>query len=210
MPYSRDVLASLIPQVDAFVKHLLCHRAIRRGDRLPKHIFWSLTSDAHLLQAVVCWCKVFGATGTNDTHWHHLDKAEVGKLQEGFRAELQAVLGLDKNTWAAYQKEVTGFRNNYAAHTKIGFSAPVPKLDLALDIAYLFDHWVRAVIAPDTLEEKPLEELAAELTKELDACIGGACMTARRLRRTMRSSGPRGETSVFYESRSYRGRLTRR
>lgn len=69
MPYSRDVFAALMPQVDAFVKHLLCHRALQRNGRaLSEQPFWSLTSDAHLLQAVASWCEVFGATGTNPVH----------------------------------------------------------------------------------------------------------------------------------------------
>lgn len=172
MPYSREVFAALMPQVDAFVKHLLCHRALqRKGRALLKQPFWSLTSDAHLLQAVVSWCKVFGASGTNPVHWQHLDTADVRALRDGFRCALSSELGLSGEAWSAYHTEVTDFRNKYAAHTEIGFSAPIPKLDLAMDIAFLFDRWVRDLIAPDKLEEPPLSELAAQLAGDLEAHI---------------------------------------
>lgn len=172
MSYSRNVFACLMPQIDSFVKHLLCHRAVqRKGGELLNHPFWSLTSDAHLLQAIVAWCKVFGATGTNETHWQNLATTDAAELRDSFRAALFSELGLNAEAWSAYHTEVTDFRNKYAAHTEGGFSMPVPKLDLALDIALLFDRWVRVVISPDTLAERPLFELAPELDADLEAHI---------------------------------------
>lgn len=172
MSYSRTVFASLMPQLDAFAKHLLCHRAIQqKGGGLIEHVFWSLTSNAHLLQAIVCWCKVFGATGTNETHWHELAATDVAELRESFCAELSSKLGLDKPAWRAYHKEVKDFRDKYVAHTEIGFIAPVPQLDVALNIAFVFDQWVRDVIAPDLLDERPLEELVGELRENLESHI---------------------------------------
>lgn len=172
MAYSQAVFASLMPQVDGFVKHLLCHRAVKRkGGALLEQPFWRLTSDAHLLQAVVSWCKVFGAPGTNEVHWWHLNETEDVALKESFRAALSSQLGMSLEAWSAYRTEVTDFRNKYVAHTEIGFNAPVPKLDLAMAIAFLFDRWVRDVIAPDVLEERPLNELAAQLASDLEAHI---------------------------------------
>lgn len=162
MPYSRDVFASQMPAIDAFVKHLVCHRVLNQYiGRLPKQAFWSLTSDAHLLEAIICWCKVFGAKGTNETHWQQLDKADVAKLKDSFRSELQKQLGLDMKAWSAYHTEVTDFRNRFAAHSEIGFSQPVPRLDTALKIAYFYDDWVRGAISPDTLDDPPLRDLAS-------------------------------------------------
>lgn len=172
MTYNRDVFANLMPQIDAFVKHLVCHRAIQRqSDRLPKCIYWSLTSNAHLLQAIVCWCKVFGATGMNDTHWLNLNPTEATKLRDSFRNGLHSTLGLDLAAWDAYGKEVTNFRNGYAAHTEIRFSQPVPDLDLAMKIAFFFDDWVRLVIAPNTLDEPRLEDLAGELQTTMEVYV---------------------------------------
>jgi hypothetical protein len=172
MPYNRDVFATLMPQIDAFVKHLICHRATRRHcDPLPLHIYWSLTSDAHLLQAIVCWCKVFGATGTNETHWQNLTQVDVANLQESFRDELHSRLGLEIADWARYHTEITNFRNKYVAHTEINYSQPVPDLNLALKIAFVFDEWVRSVIAPDTLDEQPLRNLANEFKITLEAYV---------------------------------------
>lgn len=171
--YSREVFASLMSQVDAFVKHLLCHRAVQcNGGALLQLPFWSLTSNAHLCQAVVSWCKVFGASGKNtEVHWHKLSTDEAETFKEGFRGALSKNLGLCPDAWRKYCKEVKDFRDKYVAHTEIGFSEPVPNLDIALDVAFLFDRWVRDVIAPDVIEDRPLSELAAQLSENFESHI---------------------------------------
>ena len=42
------------------------------------------------------------------------------------------------------------------AHHEIGFSAPVPDFDVALNVAYVYETWVRDLLNPDILDDQPL------------------------------------------------------
>lgn len=175
MQYSRDVFAQVLPLVDCFVKHLLCHRqvAARVKEANPQCALWQLTADAHIQQAAIYWCMVFGAW-SNATHWRNLSASDTDTLQQSFWGGLLKQLGLTLPAWEAYQKEVKAFRDNYAAHREGSFQSAVPNFDLALEVAFFFDSWVRDVIAPDILEEAPLRSLAGEFDETLRQVVDGA------------------------------------
>lgn len=174
MHYDRAVFMSSVPIVDKFVKHLVLHRALRirlEPEQLALSV-WSLSSDAHLLQAVICWCKVFGRD-SNRTHWWHLSARARGKLQRSFRKGLPTATGRTIQEWETYHKEVLHFRNKYAAHTElVAYNRPVPDFTFALSVAFYWDGWVRTVIAPDVLNERPLRELttAYEVVVQDELC----------------------------------------
>jgi hypothetical protein len=74
MRYRRKVLVEQVPLVDNFVRHLVHHRAILAALRqyaIRSH-FWTDTCNAHLLQALLYWCMVFGNDKSNKTHWKHV------------------------------------------------------------------------------------------------------------------------------------------
>ena len=60
---------------------------------------------------------------------------------------------------------MTAFRDKYAAHRELDFSAPVPNFDLALKVAYYFDDWIRWIISPDSFEEPSLRESEERISK---------------------------------------------
>ena len=171
MQYRREVFVEQVPLVDKFVKHLIHHRALHPWIATTKLTtsFWSDTSDAHLFQAIINWCKVFGSDTSNETHWKALSPKDVKTLRETFRKDLFAATSMTAAEWDAYQKEVILFRNGYAAHRNLGHSQPVPVLDRALQVALHYDTWIRKVIAPDQWDELRLSKIVEDLRETVEA-----------------------------------------
>ncbi len=127
--------------------------------------FWAPTIDAHLLQAAILWCIVFGTDGSSSLHWKHLSSQDALKLQADFRQKLIQHLSINWAQWEIYWQDMIDFRNRYAAH-RDGYDKPVPNFDTALEVVYFYDEWVRRVISPDSLEEPPLKATAVRLRNE--------------------------------------------
>lgn len=119
--------------------------------------------NAHLFQATITWCMIFGAEGCNETHWKKLSPKDCEELQSSFRKRLQDVTGLSLDSWTAYWSEMTQFRNKYAAHRELKYDEPVPDFSNAIAVALFYDRWIRETIASDFLQDPPLEEFVAEL-----------------------------------------------
>jgi len=165
MHYKQDVFMAQYPIAKRFVYHTLIFRAInkRYKERGIKSEFWTLTIDAHLLQAAIQWCMVFGSDGSNPIHWKNLSAAESGELLDDFRKNLPDETGLSLVQWRLYWDEMLEFRNKYAAHRELDYRKPVPSFDTAMDIVFYYDRWIRKVISPDTFEEPPLVDTARDL-----------------------------------------------
>ena len=176
MPYRREVVVEQLPLVDRFVKHLIHHRSLKPwlARAQFKSPFWGDTSDAHLLQACVCWCMVFGGDGANPTHWKQLSPDDSDALEESFRRGLCLSLRITAAEWKAYWEEMVSFRNKYVAHHELGNAQPVPILDRALEAALYYDDWIRKVIHPDILDEPPLRELIEKLRQNVEADLSAA------------------------------------
>lgn len=168
MGYNPDVFQQQFPLVKFFVYHLTYYRQIRNlyDGTSFKSEFWKHTSDAHLLQAAIYWCMVFGTDG-NSTHWKNLSCADDKEAWRNFRKGLiqETSLG-DKIQWECYWEKIVYFRNEYAAHRN-NFKGPIPKFDTALEVAFVYDRWVRKVISPDTFAEPPLDTTVSILKRKI-------------------------------------------
>lgn len=179
MTYRKEVFQQQVPLVDRFVRHLLHHRAIKAANNTQwtRSWFWADTCDAHLLQATICWCMVFGSHGQNPTHLRRLAVGQSEELQKSFRVKLLTTLQISEPEWITYWNEMLAFRNKFAAHRELAFNAAVPILDRALEAALSYDDWVRGVIYPDVLGGPALrksvsqwqEALAIEISRAIDA-----------------------------------------
>ncbi len=170
MLYQIGVFASQMGVLDEFIQHLCCYRAIQKrlASRGKGGFIWSLSANAHLLTAANLWCMVFGSHGTNPTHWKHLVmQSDRDDLVKSFRAEIFARLNMQHAEWQAYQANLCFFRDNYAAHRALSYDRPVPNFDRARDVAFLFDEWVRKIIAPDTISGPLLRESVEALEEGL-------------------------------------------
>ncbi|MBM4274706.1 MAG: hypothetical protein FJ134_09655 [Deltaproteobacteria bacterium] len=165
MQYNDKVFMSQFPIVKRFIYHLVYYREIYKVYNKHKLQceFWTHTIDAHLLQAAILWCMVFGSDGCNPTHWKNLSKSNYDELKTSFRNGLPANTGLTLHEYHQYWEKMIEFRNKYAAHRELNFNKPIPNFDVALKIAYYYDNWIRGVISPDIFDEPPLQESASKL-----------------------------------------------
>ena len=173
MDYNPEVFSEQFPIVKSFVYHLIYYRELRAAySRLQlESEFWTHTINAHLLQATIYWCMVFGPHGCNPTHWKNLSSQESEKLQLSFRKGLFEQINLSMEQWQQYWKKMTGFRNQYVAHRELSFVESIPYFENALKVAYYYDYWIREVISPDILEEPPLEKSADALRQSVAPLI---------------------------------------
>lgn len=173
MEYNAQIFREQFPLVKYFIYHLTYYRELDPEYRQLelKSTFWKLTIDAHLLQATIYWCMVFGSKGCNATHWKHLSEDNVGRLQDSFRQTLFTQTNFSASTWDMYWNNILDFRNKYVAHRELNYKEPIPDFDQALEVAYVYDEWIRDVISPDILEEPPLKESAAELQRSIKPLI---------------------------------------
>ena len=160
MKYNADVFCVQFPIVKRFVYHLVCYRELSQAynNLSVESVFWTHTIDAHVLQACISWCMVFGSEGLNSTHWKKLNTENSEELKTNFCAGLLAYTSLSQEEWIAYGKEMREFRGGFAAHRNLGFNKPVPNLEIAKDVALFYDTWIRKLIVPDVFEEPPLAD----------------------------------------------------
>jgi hypothetical protein len=164
------VFVAQYPLVKHFIYHLIYHRVSSRGYKESglKNEYWALTCDAHLLQATILWCMVFGSDAQSAVHWKRLATTESvsAELRKDFRKHLLRDIRLSQSEWQNYWEKIIDFRNNYAAHRALSpYDKPVPEFDTALAVAHSYDGWVRRVVQPATLAEPLLSAFEARLTR---------------------------------------------
>ena len=169
MEYNVDTFCEQFPIVKTFLYHLTCYRELKYiyQELDLKSEFWTHTIDAHLLQAAILWCMVFGSHGCNSTHWKKLSDQDREKLEDSFRDGLFRNTELTKEKWDAYGKDMRDFRNGYAAHRELNYAKPVPQFKIAEEVAYFYDEWIRELIAPDILEEPPLKKSVSFMQRKI-------------------------------------------
>ncbi|MGB9429828.1 MAG: hypothetical protein WCC11_08135 [Gammaproteobacteria bacterium] len=172
MNYEVKVFKNQYPNVHRFALHLTCSRVLRRQCQtygLDHDPFWVMTIDAHVLRAAIRWCNVFGADDTSDIHWKKLSALDRTSLENTFRNGVLKATNLDWAAWQTYWQEFTDFRNKYAAHADLEFKGKVPNFDIALNVAYFYDQWVRdEVVEPHSMDSNlPLVDVINGYEKDL-------------------------------------------
>ena len=170
MKYDSKIFTSQFPIAKEFVFHLIYHRLLNKAySKLGlKSEFWTYTINSHLLQAAIKWCMIFGSDGCNQTHLKKLNPVEAKNIEKSFVIGIEKSLGIDAHQWKAYWKEMTDFRNKYAAHNDIEYNQPVPDFAKALNIVFFYDRWIRKLISPDSLAEGSLKLIAENLSKKAE------------------------------------------
>jgi len=90
MNYDPDVFVIQFPIAKRFVYHLVYHRVLRTAYQNYglECEFWTHAIDAHLLQAAILWCMIFGSDGCNPTHWKNMSQVQSEELKNSFREGL--------------------------------------------------------------------------------------------------------------------------
>lgn len=155
MPYNKEVFSSQYYLVAEFVRHLAYYRGLYSELQCQgvKSMFWSQTTDSHLEVATLMWCKVFGSTGPNKTHWQKIAVKEAETANNKFRKKLYQATGMTHAEWVLYHKQMCDFRDKYVAHSDIGDTPVTPQFDKALEVVFTYDDWIRDLIKPDIMED---------------------------------------------------------
>ncbi|MFN7782632.1 MAG: hypothetical protein ACK5PG_07825 [Lysobacterales bacterium] len=188
---------ALLGLLDDVAKNEACFRAfaLSREDRRGLHQCWSQISDALALATVNSWCMVFGAWGSNPTHWTNvlvsqhantLSKRRKRRMTDSarrsFRAHLAESINLDEEAWTTFHREMCDFRNNYSAHRAIKAIHPLPDLAIAVRIAFELDEWLRHWAQTQRLDYPLLKTDAQPYAQAVRAELGQA-FEALRTRR---------------------------
>lgn len=176
MKYNSDIFVTQFPIAKRFLYHLIYYRELHKAYQSSglKSEFWAHTIDAHLLQAAMHWCMIFGSDGCQPTHWKKLSIDETASLEDSFRQGLFKKTTLTPERWRTFWRSMNDFRNQYAAHREIEFNNPVPDFSIALEVVFYYDEWIRDVILPDFMEEPPLKDCRDKLVNEfkcLSRCL---------------------------------------
>lgn len=169
MRYQKEIFVEQYPLVDSFTKHLVCYRVIRSNlENLRQGTsFWSDTSTAHLLQASISWCMLFGSDGQNGTHWKKLDlgmamsKRTFGNAYSRLSPSLRSSGSPTGKRWWI-------FETTTAPTGRCVSNALCQCLTSLWRSLFFYDSWVRDVIQPDVLDEPPLKQLVDDFQKKVE------------------------------------------
>ena len=159
MEFNKEIFRRQYPVVGHFVQHLAYNRGLRAawdGIQDPSP-FLASTTDGHLELALIAWCKVFGSR-KEDLHW---TKIPIGKTaeqaREDFRFRVLSRTGFTQEQWEDYQKKILTMRDKYVAHldVKNPITTSIPLFDEALQVAYVYQEWVRQIIKPVVMSSYP-------------------------------------------------------
>ena len=123
-----------------FARQVELKRALERVDIDPHLNFWRLLYGGLTNLAVIEWCKLFGAEGSNELHWKRLFPDRIEEFREGLFAET----GIDAAGFRAYWHEIKLWRDASFAHHEQGATLPPkwPHFDIALQSAEFYYRWV--------------------------------------------------------------------
>jgi hypothetical protein len=150
-------LRSVARLLATFAKQVEVKRALEATDRQPHLDFWRVVYGGLSNLAVIEWCKLFGAVGSNTLHWQRVYADRLGE----FRAGLQVATAMDDGAFTAYWREIKIWRDTEFAHFEPDAERPPtwPHFAAALKAADYYYGWVWA-----ELDEGGLSLFPASLT----------------------------------------------
>jgi hypothetical protein len=168
-----------------FVQHLAYYRVLTDayGSIADHREFWRSTCDAHLKLAATAWCNVFGTYG-EQLHWTKVpDDSIAQQAQQDFRDRILSGTGLPPDQWKTYHDEVVDFRNRFVAHNN-AFGEPVPVFDIALQVACLYQQWVKELIKASVNKFTPVQWLDPAFISRYEEWSAEALSIMRPLAKT--------------------------
>ena len=170
MKYDVEVFRNQYPIVEQFLRNFVCYRELCEAYLAVDltSAFWTWTINAHICEATIQWCMVFGSDGNNPTHWKKLCVTEQqNDFEEAFRNGLYQSTDLTPETWPSYGEQMRNFRGQYVAHRELAIPVPVPDLDTARKVVFFYDKWIRDLILPEVTEKPLLEDLMQTIIREV-------------------------------------------
>lgn len=151
--------------------HIQSYRVIKKcfaklaGDKE----FWAYTCDAHLLNATLCWCKIFGSNSEH-THWKKIFIESERTFTKKIFCEYLKKKGIDAKEWETVHKVILKFRNEYVAHTS-NYDDIVPYFNKASRVLHIFDEWLRKTLRYDKFEFEMFSAMEKEYAKKVEETL---------------------------------------
>jgi len=144
MPAEKRVqtLRSVARLLGMFARQVELKRALEATEREPHLDFWRLMYGGLSNLAVIEWCKLFGAVGSNALHWQRV----FPDRQHEFRIGLHTTTAMDDAAFSAYWRDIKRWRDTDFAHFDPHATRPRkwPHFDAALAAADYYYSWVVA------------------------------------------------------------------
>lgn len=160
-----EVIEMQYPIVIDFIKYYIMYNELvnKYNKDLINNEFWIYTINAYLLQAIICWCKVFGSSTNNEVHYSKLgNKDSQSFIERDFIKRVALELNTRSVDFESYIKELRDFRNKFVAHSDIEYKKPVPYLKWAYKTAIIYDEWIRETLKHSIFDFESIEDMGSK------------------------------------------------
>lgn len=160
---NSEVIEMQYPIVMDFIKYYIMYEELNNkyNEGIVKNEFWVYTINGYLLQAIICWCKVFGSAENNEVHYSKLsNKDDEPIIIEDFIRRVAQGLRVRSVDFENYIKELREFRNKFVAHSVIKYKVLVPRLEWAYKTAVIYDEWIRETLKYSIFDFESIEDMA--------------------------------------------------
>lgn len=163
--YNEDVIGEILHILKDFLYHIESHRCINNklDDLQGEREFWIYTSNAHIMNAAISWCKVFG-TYSNKTHWNNIFDKKIIKYAKAKFFALLEQKNISKKQYEENREKIRSFRDKYVAHNE-DYEAPIPNFDYACKTVFCLDELLRE--GPYLFHSKVFSELTIEYRNDI-------------------------------------------
>ncbi len=148
-----QTLRSVARLLAIFAKQVELKRALAVADPQPQLEFWRLMHGGLSNLAVIEWCKLFGAKGSNALHWQRV----YSDRECEFRTGLRAATAMNDPAFTVYWRNIKSWRDSNFAHFDPDAELPPkwPNFDTAIAAADYYYSWVNVELAKSEFHLHP-------------------------------------------------------
>jgi hypothetical protein len=153
-PGPEDILWAAAKIALYTARTIQVHRALVQTWASPHLDFWCMINSNMFDQAAIHWCKLFGSSDGNSTHWKNIVTDE-----NQFRNDLLRHLNIARPKWDAYGKKIRDFRNWDAAHydEQRRELKTYPDFEIALKATYFYYAYLAAELLKHGIRPEPFD-----------------------------------------------------
>jgi hypothetical protein len=170
------------------VRTIQVHRALDQVWAFPHLDFWRIINSNMFDAAAIHWCKLFGSSDGNSTHWKNI-VADADR----FRNDLLQHLNIARTEWDEYGKKIRDFRNWDAAHydEQRRDLKTYPDFGIALEATYFFYAFLVAELLKHStrVERRDLRGFSAAFIDQARLIADAACGATKHMEEKVTVSG---------------------
>ena len=153
-PGRKDILWAAAKIAVDTVRTIQVHRALVQAWAFPHLDFWCMINGNMFDAAAIHWCKLFGSSDANPTHWKNIVADE-----NQFRNDLLRHLNIAREEWDEYGKKIRDFRNWDAAHydEQRRKLKTYPDFEIALKATYFYYAYLAEELLKHSIQPEPFD-----------------------------------------------------